>query len=114
MSSDPTRCALCGGECPPDPTTLAPTCPACRQKRTQEWRTGVLVLSGIILLMAIPALLCVLAPYAVWYATEGWQYSNLEPSVAKLVVIRIGGGMLLLILAIFWLRILMDRPEDVR
>src|SRR5262249_7291048 len=119
MASLPGRCARCGLELPaelPVPGTLL--CPACQRQELEQkksaresWRKGIIALTVFTAPLAVPGLAALFAPYAMWYVGEGWQYQNLEPSEAKLALIRIGGGGLLLVLAIFWVVILRNRPD---
>ena len=119
MASLPSRCAKCGLEFPAElsvPGTLL--CPACqRQEQEQKksaresWRKGIIALMVFTGPLAVAGLAALFAPYAMWYVEEGWQYQNLEPSEAKLGTIRMGGLVLLLVLAIFWVVILRNRPD---
>jgi hypothetical protein len=68
----------------------------------EEGRRAVISFAIFSIPLAGLGLALLFAPYAMWYAGEGWAYKNLEPSEATLALIRIGGGVLLLVLAILW------------
>jgi hypothetical protein len=91
-------------------------CPACQQQEQKKsarehWRNGIIAFAVFSVPLAVAGLAALFAPYAMWIAEEGWQYKNLEPSEATLALIRIGGVVLLLALAILWVVILRNRPD---
>jgi Family of unknown function (DUF6199) len=120
MSTNTRRCARCGNEYGPEmlPAT-ATLCLECQRQANEaaslaksaneDRKTALIAFLIITALFAIPAIFAVAAPYPIWFISEGWRYENLEPSDANLVVIRLGGGLILLALAVIWLFIFSRR-----
>jgi hypothetical protein len=46
----------------------------------------IIPIIGIVL-----SLVAIVSPRTAWFLQDGWKYSNVEPSNAALVMIRIGG-----------------------
>jgi hypothetical protein len=117
MTSSPSRCARCGLEVPAELLVLGTRlCPACQRQEQEKsaresWRKGIIAWAVFTAPLAVAGLVGLFAPYALWSVSEGWQYQNLEPSEAKLGAIRVGGMVLLLAFAIFWVVIFRNRPD---
>jgi hypothetical protein len=83
-----------------------------RRTDRKEWNKGIIALAIFTAVLAVPPLVALLAPQAMWYVDEGWRYKNLEPSAATLALVRVGGGLLLLLLAVFWVMVLRNRQRS--
>jgi hypothetical protein len=54
------------------------------------------ILSVVIpIIMIVMGIVGIIFPRVAWYFSEGWKFKNVEPSELALLLIRVGGGFII-------------------